>query len=313
MIKLIIWPAYTVISKIEHFFSLAKHPGEGLKLTKFESPEALVKIALIQARYSKATNVTYGSDLGTLGYCYKVEIGNERRFLKIYSGDKSNPSKETVLMSHLSDGEFAITSGQFEYGTACYSWYLLPFFESIKSTLKIIEVQDLIHSYGSKLLNCNSLDLCRDKLSFKVLTDYAAIALERLGDPGLISKDTYLELKDRISVVLSEHKTLEPKICHGDLSPKNIMQNKDRLIAIDWEDAFWGFEGYDFLYWLTFMQNKHHIDKSLFGRGQMNVYFETSVMSLIILLKSWLSLMDGSVRNHRIGFNERLNEVMILG
>ena len=144
------------------------------------------------------------------------------------------------------------------------------------------------------------------------MIDYAVIALEKLYELELISKSTYSELRDRISLILCEYKTLEPKVCHGDLSSKNIMKHKDRLIAIDWEDAFLGFEEYDFLYWLTFIENKHHIEKSLFGKGQMNAYFEISILSLIILLKSWLSLLDGSIKNHRISFNERLKEVMIL-
>lgn len=312
MIRSIIYQAYIVISKIEYFYALTKHPEVQLRSIKFQSQDALLKSALKHARHLDFVDATYVGELGTLGYCYKVGVDNKAKFLKIYFGAVSNLPKESILMGHLNSDLFSIESGQFVYDGKNCTWILLPFFDPVKHLLEINDVQNLIHSYDAKLSAYRSLDLFQENFTFKTLIDYAVIALEKLHEFKLIPKSTYSELRDRNHLILREYKNLEPKICHGDLSSKNIMQYKNRLVAIDWEDAFWGFEGYDFLYWLTFIENKHHIQKSLFGKGQMSAYFETSILSLIILLKSWLSLLDGSMKNHRISFNERLKEVMIL-
>ena len=87
------------------------------------------------------------------------------------------------------------------------------------------------------------------------------------------------------------------------------MQYGSLPVIIDWEDAMIGPQGYDAAYWLTFMaQRKYYRTNSLhifgIGKEEMKEY-----MSVIVTLKSALSLLNQSYKAHSLSCEERMLEI----
>ena len=83
-------------------------------------------------------------------------------------------------------------------------------------------------------------------------------------------------------------------------------------IVIDWEDAFLGFEGYDFLYWLTFFKNRKFYSRDMFDLTEFGCELGSAIMVLILVLKSELALSSGEYDVHSMSINDRLLEVINL-
>ncbi|TWB87273.1 phosphotransferase family enzyme [Bradyrhizobium macuxiense] len=98
--------------------------------------------------------------------------------------------------------------------------------------------------------------------------------------------------------------------CHGDLGARNLMIDSGGLVAIDWEDALWGIEGYDYLYWLTFMAQRPHYSPTMFGHTPWKKEVEIAVLILIIVLKSWLSVLFETHGSSSLDFNRRVLEIV---
>jgi hypothetical protein len=84
------------------------------------------------------------------------------------------------------------------------------------------------------------------------------------------------------------------------------------IIALDWEDVFWGINGYDYLYWLTFYNNRVFLKRSALGHNNLPINLEISIMVAIIILKCFLSYINGSYTKNNLTFNQRISEVINL-
>ena len=114
---------------------------------------------------------------------------------------------------------------------------------------------------------------------------------------------------DRLKLVCAD---LPLQLCHGDLGPPNIMIGDGSLIAIDWEDAFWGISGYDYLYWLTFFGNRKWLATGALDHTALDRATAIRLMVIIVLLKSWISVRNGSYVHNAITIEDRLLEVINL-
>ena len=82
-------------------------------------------------------------------------------------------------------------------------------------------------------------------------------------------------------------------------------------IIIDWEDVCWGFEGYDILYWLTFMANRQYYGGDMWHKTVLaNRQLEATVMVMIILLKSELAARNGAIGRHKLSLDARIREIL---
>jgi hypothetical protein len=90
------------------------------------------------------------------------------------------------------------------------------------------------------------------------------------------------------------------------------MLNGVMPIAIDWEDAFAGVAGYDYLYWLTFMENRPFLREAAFGRTGLAVEVERAILALVVLLKSYLAVLSGAHLSHKVAAEARIAEVLDL-
>lgn len=145
--------------------------------------------------------------------------------------------------------------------------------------------------------------------SIEDVLEAAEKELSVLVENGLLS----LGIFDQIALSLSELKKHLPDIpkciCHGDFSDKNIMQDKNGLlVAIDWEDAFWGIPGYDYLYWLTFFNHRKYYSKDRFCITGYNTKFIEGILMMILVIKSAISFYNGSYLNNSLTIQQRMIE-----
>jgi len=276
---------------------------------------SFVKNILVDAGYSHDIKIHGPLKLGTLGVCFYVKDCDKTYFLKICLNDKVHNdliSKEIHFIGHVYGDLFSTKWGEVDFNGAKISWILLPYFSTNICALTPLEAKGVIEFYQSKLKTFDSQSIVQERFTFDSLLKYAHIARNELLKNNLISQTSYQITLDNLCEVESTYTLLNPTICHGDLSPKNIMRKEGQNLAIDWEDAFLAFDGYDYLYWLTFIENRAYYNNGLLGKANVSIYFEVSVMAVIVLLKSWLSLLDGSIAKHRISIDDRLNQIFSL-
>ncbi|MGD5712523.1 phosphotransferase, partial [Xanthomonas citri pv. citri] len=105
---------------------------------------------------------------------------------------------------------------------------------------------------------------------------------------------------------------LPAALCHGDFGPNNIMLAGTEPLIIDWEDAFGGVDGYDYLYWLTFMENRAFLHTAAFGRAGLSPDIERAILALVVLLKSYLAVCSGAYLKHAVSPQARIAEILQL-
>jgi hypothetical protein len=117
----------------------------------------------------------------------------------------------------------------------------------------------------------------------------------------------------RLIAQLEDRLTRLPRaLSHGDFGPKNVMVRGAVPLAIDWEDAFWGIAGYDYLYWLTFMENRPFLQSAAFGRTGLGPDVERAILALVVLLKSYLAFCSGAYLDHAVPIQARIAEILEL-
>jgi hypothetical protein len=134
------------------------------------------------------------------------------------------------------------------------------------------------------------------------------LCAEKLGDRRLITQSAAKTCGEYLRA-LGEAAQEPPVLCHGDLSNKNIMTRRGEFVFIDWEDAFWGVDDYDYCYWLTFLDQRSYYDQAPLGLNYHNLEYSKALMVMIVLMKSWISVANNSVAANKVTFDERLNEI----
>jgi len=148
--------------------------------------------------------------------------------------------------------------------------------------------------------------------SFEDYLASAAEALKALSNRGLLKQAGAAEVRRLIALLEDRHADLPAALCHGDFGPKNIMRQADALRVIDWEDAFHGIAGYDYLYWLTFMENRPFLQTAAFGRTGLAPDIERAILVLVVLLKSYLAILSGEHLKHAMSAEDRIAEILDL-
>lgn len=173
--------------------------------------------------------------------------------------------------------------------------------DDIESILK--SVQERAHG---KDFSCLASSYTMEKL-----LDAAAKEREFLHKKGFFSDRLNQELHGLLFQLKDEIKHLPRCLCHGDLSNKNLMQKElDKIIVIDWEDSFWGIDGYDYLYWLTFFENRCFYSKKVFDNVPYSNDTIKGVLAMILIIKSAISYYSGSYLRNSKTFEDRIVELL---
>jgi hypothetical protein len=133
-------------------------------------------------------------------------------------------------------------------------------------------------------------------------------ALDKMG----FYSASIIKIAESLLICLESYLAVSPRIvCHGDLADKNIMINsKDEKILLDWEDAFWGIEGYDYLYWLTFFNHrKFYNEPGIFEVAGLSPEIAAGILTLILLIKNAISYYSGEYVNNKLSMDDRLKEI----
>jgi thiamine kinase-like enzyme len=172
---------------------------------------------------------------------------------------------------------------------------------------------DLITGYNDKLRIINLSPSIKEAMySFGDIVKEGYNAFSTIEKEGLLSSNIAAKCLDAFEYLKKNTPSEMKYICHGDLSNKNILCSDDnRYILIDWEDAFLGIKDYDICYWLTFFDQRKLYSKKLMDELKIEKVRGISLMAVIILIKSYISFLNGS-HNNSLSFNNRLKEIFLM-
>lgn len=247
---------------------------------------------------------------GTLGVLFSGVLAGEKRYFKtntVESGDLVLIREHAFLQATLGKRADAVLIRE-QYARAPRMWLHMKEFQRCGETSPV-RIEELVGTYEAAL--CGKIDrsLVPQEDSIHLLLEHADSALKFLSDHNLISQTVHLESKSRLAHLRRVSGRWDLRLCHGDLGPANVLCDDQGPAAIDWEDAFWGIEGYDYLYWLTFFSNRRWLSPDALGHTPWGRSTEVSLMVMIVLLKCMLSVRDRSYLGNKISFDTRLMEV----
>ncbi|MCB1539196.1 MAG: phosphotransferase [Rhodospirillales bacterium] len=243
---------------------------------------------------------------GTLGVCYTARLGAKPVFIKTHRADARDLAKEARLLAQAHGDALWVESRE----AAGRLWLVMDRLAPPVARPVLTDILSLTRAYAPRLDGRGCIPE-GDTLAALLARGTAGVAAMLAA--GMISPSCAQAVQSRFSDLGAVLPGLPKQACHGDLGPKNILVHGGTLIAVDWEDAFWGVAGYDYLYWLTFFENRalyggDILEKTGLGRG-----VEVSIMALVVVLKSLLSWRAATHHGNTLSFDERIGEVLALG
>lgn len=269
--------------------------------------------ALRQQLQSSGRNAAVTPVLGgTLGICFDAEIAGEKRFLKTHLPDaaaRASLGREADILERLYGK--AIVLDRFEVAVAdgmSRLCLLMPALAPLTGPMQSADAAAMARECSERLGGWRPDDLP----SFEHYLASAKRALNTLSDRGLLEQPSATEMRGLMLLLAERLPNLPAALCHGDFGPKNIMLEGTAPRIIDWEDAFLGIAGYDYLYWLTFMENRPFLQTAAFGRTGLAPEIERAILALVVLLKSYLAVCSGAYLKHAVSAQARITEILEL-
>lgn len=297
-----------MLSKLRHF--ACDRREQPLESSLDESQLVL----LLQEQNISASNVKRLTG-GTLGLTYSLQVDQRSMVLKTHlsAAGRQNIEKEIRLLRFLYSDESEMSRLELTFEHQIRVALLMDEFEYPQPEFEPSQIMSLTTRYTTQLKRTATKDFVAPDDTISRLFVEGVGSLARLYANHAISPDIHARIEKFFSI-LSEHiEHLPVALCHGDLSPKNIMCQGDATpVVIDWEDAFWGVEGYDYLYWLTFLRNRKYYTQDVLGRTSLGKELEMAILVLIVVLKSELSLRMDPKTKRQLSFDQRLAEILAL-
>lgn len=270
------------------------------------------KILLFQNLYKNYNNGTVIIDKklnsGTLGLVYSAYINNKKYIIKTHQNGfkyKKRIEKEFIILKNLYNKYLDCNL----YGNDFFGKFLI--IEFLYKVNEEITFEKIVNSYNKlNLLKFNKQKIISEWSFYDIQKNFF-LALKILHDNYFIDDKQYNNILKRQNIVnkLSDE---ERFLCHGDLSNKNIFCKNHEVIFLDWEDAFYGVREYDLCYWFTFFENRKILFK--FREIYSGAEFERSltICLIVIVLKSYLSILNGSYKNNSLSIKDRVQEYLEL-
>ena len=249
---------------------------------------------------------------GTLGACYDADISGEKRFLKTHlpgARARANLAKEADILEQLYGNTIVLDRFEIPLGDgAARLCLVMPALVPQPAPMPPDDAAAMATVYSIRLKDRQPDGLA----SFDYYLASAAEALKTLSSRGLLDRTMATEVHRLIALLGDRIADLPGALCHGDFGPKNIMLQGTARRVIDWEDAFRGIAGYDYLYWLTFMENRPFLQEAAFGRTGLSPDIERAILVLVVLLKSYLAVLSGEHLKHAMSAEDRIAEILDL-
>lgn len=249
---------------------------------------------------------------GTLGACFDANISGEKRFLKTHlpaASARVSLAKEADILEQLYGNTTLLDRFEIPLpdGTARLC-LMMPTLVPLTAPLKPTDAAAMASACSERLKDRRPDGLA----SFQHYLASAAKALKTLSSRGLLEQASAAEVGRLVALLGERLADLPEALCHGDFGPKNIMLQAGAPRVIDWEDAFDGVAGYDYLYWLTFMENRPFLQGAAFGRTGLSPNVERAILVLVVLLKSYLAVLSGEHLKHAVSAQARIAEILDL-
>jgi hypothetical protein len=244
--------------------------------------------------------------------CFDVKLGEKQLFLKTHlpgAGSRANLVKEADIFSQLYGSAAALdrfeVSLSDETSRLCL---LMPMLAPLTGQMHADSAISMARDFSERLKDRQGADLP----SFEQYLRISDRATKTLQERQLLEKESAIKLSGMIARLEGQLAKLPWTLCHGDFGPKNILVDGAELRVIDWEDAFRGVAGYDYLYWLTFMENRRLLKTAAFGRTGLEPDVEHAILALVVLLKSYLAVCSGAYLSHAVPIQARIDEILDL-
>lgn len=301
--------SFIVLSKIEFYETVAAG------FDKLAESERLQETLRDHFRpLDDNVDVTLASG-GTLGVCFYVRLSGGTKFLKTHlagTSARANLAKEADILLRLY--KHGMPLERFELltsdGTARIC-LLMPELTPLATPMPPEAAAVMCRENDTKLAG-HLPEILSPSWTLERHLQIGRDALAFLSHRGLLEKGRVMDLRRLIGRLEERLPNQTRQLCHGDFGPTNIMIHGSERIAIDWEDAFWGVAGYDYLYWLTFMQNRTFLKDAAFGQTDLRPDLEHAILALIVLLKSFLGVCSGASANHKLSVQSRIGEILDL-
>jgi len=294
-----------VLSKLRYY----QHQPDRVDPAGNSAPDA----SLLAATLGEPSARPQAVGSGTLGAGFLLQQNGRRRFAKTNTlpEGRSTLEKEAAILTQIYGSLLHVERIETVDGGPRL-WLVMDALSYPASPTDPKALLGLVTAYSAPLqaIEMSAVPAGDD---FALLLQEGAHALEALTNAGHLTAAVGHWAGAQLALLGRELSNFPQVLCHGDLGPKNIMATSEGLVAIDWEDAFWGIEGYDYLYWLTFMDQRKHYGPSIFDRTPWGKDVDIAILALVILLKCQLSVLSGSVHDNRLSFDQRLQEIAALG
>lgn len=251
---------------------------------------------------------------GTLGTCFVGVLSGQRRIFKTHlvRAGKQTLEREAIFLNAVAGVRVDACLVHAATEVADRTWLHMKMLHQ-SDVLTPLAVLKLIADYEAALHAFPQANLVPQEDNLNLLLAEAEAGLDLLAGMRLLLFDVQRHIRRSLNRIRSNCDAWPRQLCHGDLGPANIMADEQGPLAIDWEDAFWGVAGYDYLCWLTFFNNRPLLSRDALGHTPLGKANEVDLMVMILLLKSVLSVRNRSYLCNSISFDQRLLEVISLG
>ena len=248
---------------------------------------------------------------GTFGFALLADLDGRPSFLKTNAlpAGAQTLAQEFAVLDHLYGSTIHLQKIRAQDGRL---WMLMDELSYPKIKLTPAQVLALSESLSDKLQDFDAHQLPQPLLDFNWILQAGHAALGHLASHDMLAPTIQREAADHLSLIATCPDRAPPALCHGDLGPLNIMAHNTIPTAIDWEDSFRGFRGYDYLYWLTFFENRKHYSADILGHTSLGKPTEIGIMILILIIKSDISFKTQKYKENKISFNQRIEELLAL-
>jgi hypothetical protein len=248
----------------------------------------------------------------TLGICFRADTVNKPFFIKTHRPDENsreNLSKEFDILKVLYGHLLRLDRFDLDIASGRRTCIVMDWLDINTEPIAPSNLRATIGECCEALENTPWDRAARFSTMTQLIDDgeHALVELERL---QLVSADASSRIQPYFASLKHAISDLRPVICHGDLGNKNIMSSRGKNIIIDWEDAFVGFAGYDYLYWLTFMENRKYLSRSILGYTALDEKSERSVLLTVVTIKSLISVRSKTIQPSWLPIEQRLLELL---
>ena len=246
---------------------------------------------------------------GTLGLTYLCQDTNGITFIKSHLPGamyRETLKKESFLLQEANPGTLQVKEHVVEVRGEEQLFLEMDVLTAI-AEISPQEIRTVIRNFQK---NLDKIPVVSKMVTLEDLCCVAQQECRVLSEQGLFGEDTSSRCTEYLEDLLQDLSDLPCCICHGDLGDRNLMKSIcGEIVVVDWEDAFWGCPGYDYLYWLTFFNHRKFYSSDVFRVDGLTARQARAIVTLILVIKSAISFYSGTYLNNSLTLEERLLEI----